>query len=138
VPRQGLYYVQAARILGLVEDVNHSGALALSPYGKAFVRYDRLSQQRALRHRMLICEPMRSVIAALIANGGSMDLDELARVLQRLAPLSDSTARRRAHTIVAWLRDLDLAAWRDGRLCYAGPRLLMAAPSERQAPALGT
>src|SRR5262245_9507376 len=62
VPRQGHYYTQAARILGLVAHVNPDGAVELSPYGRAFGRYDRTSQQRALRHRMLVCEPTRSVI----------------------------------------------------------------------------
>jgi hypothetical protein len=124
VPRQGHYYTQAARVLGLVEAVSQSGEVVLSPYGKAFVRYDRPSQQRALRHRMLLCEPMRSVIVALIGAGGDLDLDGIASVLQRLAPLSASTARRRAQTISAWLRDLNMAALRDGRLRYVGPRLL--------------
>jgi len=133
VPRQGHYYTQAARVLGLVEAVSQSGEVVLSPYGKAFVRYDRLSQQRALRHRMLLCEPMRSVIVALI--GSDLDLDEIASVLQRLAPLSASTARRRAQTISAWLRDLNMACLRDGRLRYVGPRLLAGGAFDPPPPA---
>lgn len=122
-PRQGRYYTQAARVLGLVEGVAADGTVQISAYGRAFARYSLLSQGRALRHRMVLCEPTCSVIAALIARG-PLDLDEIGAVLRGLAPLSESTAYRRAQTIIAWLRDLQMATWRDGRLHYTGPRLL--------------
>jgi hypothetical protein len=103
----------------------------LSPYGKAFAHYGRQHQRQALRHRLTVCEPSRSVIAALIAAGG-LDATGIARVIQRLAPLSDSTALRRAQTMIAWLRDLDMATWRDGRLHYTGPRLVLDATGNAQ------
>lgn len=131
VPRQGHYYIRAARILGFVEDTVQDGAVRLSPYGKAFARYSRQHQRQALRHRLTVCEPSRSVIAALIAAGG-LDAAGIARVIQRLAPLSESTALRRAQTMIAWLRDLDMATWRDGRLHYTGPRLVPEAADNAQ------
>jgi hypothetical protein len=122
VRRQGRYYTQAARILGLVNDDQDDGTVALSAYGKAFVRYDLPSQERALRHRMMVCEPMRSVIVALMTSGG-MDVDGVANVLLRLAPISISTAQRRARTIVAWLRDLGMVQTRKRKLVYTGLKI---------------
>src|SRR5579859_6236603 len=133
--RQGNYYAQAARILGLVTTSPAQGTVELTTYGRAFAHYDRLSQQRALRHRMLMCEPMCSVIAALIERG-AMDFSGIGQILQSLAPLSESTARRRAHTVASWLRDLNMATWRDGLLHYVGPRLLI--QPHMQMAALGT
>jgi len=121
-PRQGLYYAQAARILGLVADETINGELVLTPHGRAFMHADRTNQRRTLRSLMFRYEPMRSAIAAL-REGDGMDLNGIARLLQGLAPLSDSTARRRAQTIGLWLRDLGLVARKDGRLTYCGPRL---------------
>jgi C-terminal AAA-associated domain len=116
-PRQGLYYTQAARILGLVEDVSSSGSVELTPYGRAFARYDRTSQRQALRRLVRECEPTRSVIAALKARG-ALDWQSIAQVLHRLAPLAASTAQRRARTAAAWLCTTGIATWRDGKLRY--------------------
>lgn len=116
-PRQGLYYTQAARILGLVDDSDDAGRVTLTVYGRAFVSYDPTSQRQALRRLMRDREPTRSVITALRAED-TLDLDGVARVLQQIAPLAESTARRRAHTIVRWLTNAGIADWRDGRLRY--------------------
>ena len=116
-PRQGLYYTQAARILGLVDDCEDTGRIALTVYGRAFVSYDPNSQRQAMRRLMRDREPTRSVINALRSKG-TLGLDGVATVLQELAPLAASTARRRAHTIVRWLTNAGIADWRDGNLHY--------------------
>jgi C-terminal AAA-associated domain len=116
-PRQGLYYTQAARILGLVGNVSLSGEVEVTPYGRAFAHYDRTSQRQALRRLVRECEPTRSVIAALKARG-ALDWHGIAQVLQRLAPLAESTAQRRARTVAAWLCTTGIASWRDGKLRY--------------------
>jgi hypothetical protein len=115
--RQGLYYTQAARVLGLVGELTPDGKVELTSYGRAFVQYDRSSQRQAMRRLLREHEPTRSVIEALKAGGG-MDWDAIALVLQRLAPLAESTAQRRARTAAAWLVAAGLALWRDGRLHY--------------------
>jgi hypothetical protein len=122
VARQGTYYVQAARILGLVADDMPGAGMQLTPYGRAFLTYDWQGQRRALRHLMLRTEPMRSVLQALIDEDGQ-SLDELAALLQRIAPLAHSTARRRAGTIANWLCNLGLARWSENVLFYSGPQL---------------
>lgn len=120
VARQGNYYTQAARILGFVTQDGPDGELKLTSFGKAFARSNRIEQSRHLRRLMFYREPMRSVLVALRAGDGA-DRAALAAVLQRLAPLADSTAQRRSATVAAWLCAVHLAEWRDGRLHYCGP-----------------
>ena len=113
--RQGLYYAQAARVLGLVGDPDAAGTVALTPYGRAFAQYDRFAQNTALRRLLREQEPTRSVILAIRERGG-LDYRGIAEVLRHRAPLAESTARRRAHTAAAWLISAGLAGWRDGKL----------------------
>ncbi|MCS6840643.1 MAG: hypothetical protein NZ699_13590 [Roseiflexus sp.] len=113
--RQGLYYAQAARVLGLVGEPEEDGTVPLTPYGRAFAQYDRFAQGAALRRLLREQEPTRSVLRAMREHGG-LDYDGIAAVLRRLAPLAASTARRRAHTAAAWLVAAGLASWRDGKL----------------------
>ncbi|NTU78206.1 MAG: hypothetical protein HGA45_02185 [Chloroflexales bacterium] len=126
VLRQGHYYIQAARILGLVAEGGPGDEPKLTTLGRGFARSNRAEQRTYLRRLMFHREPMRSVIAALRAAEG-LDRAALARVLQSLAPLADSTAHRRAYTVAAWLMAVGLAEWRDGCLRYTGPNLPFAA-----------
>lgn len=122
VARQAVYYTQAARILGLVAERPAGAPIQLTPYGHAFVRYDIQGQHRALRHLMLRTEPMRSVVQALIDHDGQ-SLDAIGVLLQQMAPLAASTARRRARTVVSWLCDVGLARFNDAMVVYSGPQL---------------
>lgn len=115
--RQGLYYAQAARVLGLVGDVDRKGQIELTSYGRAFAQYDRNSQHQAMRRLLREREPTRSVLQAL-KNNKSLSRAEIAKVLQSLAPLAESTAQRRAYTAAGWLTAAGLAHWRDGQLYY--------------------
>jgi hypothetical protein len=115
---RGVYYAQAARVLGLVGEPEADGTVPLTPYGRAFAQYDRSAQSTALRRLLREQEPTRSVLRALRERGG-LDYEGIASVLQQLAPLATSTARRRAHTAAAWLVSAGLAAWRDGKLVAA-------------------
>ena len=119
-PRQGLYYTQAARVLGLVDIDEATGVLSLTPYGRVFVRYDRTSQRLGLRRLLRESEPTRSVLDALRARG-ALSLDEITQTLQQIAPLADSTAQRRARTISAWLVTAGLANRRGGQISYNPP-----------------
>ncbi len=116
-PRQGLYYTQAARILGLVGAMLPDGRIELTAYGRAFVHYDRSSQRQALRRLLRECEPTASVLQTLRATG-ELQIDDIAGMLKRIAPLAGSTAHRRARTVISWLVTIGLATWRDSRLRY--------------------
>ncbi|MEI8165699.1 MAG: hypothetical protein WCG26_04950 [Chloroflexales bacterium] len=124
VMRQGHYYTQAARILGLVAEGEPGDEPKLTTLGRGFARSNRAEQRTYLRRLMFHRDPMRSVIAALRTEDG-LDRTDLARVLQTLAPLADSTARRRTYTLAAWLTAVGVATWRDGYLHYTGPNLPM-------------
>lgn len=132
VVRQGHYYLQAARILGLVAEGDPGDEPKLTTLGRGFARSNRAEQRTYLRRLMFHRDPMRSVIAALRSAEG-LDRGALAQVLQGLAPLAESTAQRRAHTLAAWLTAVGLAEWRDGRLCYTGPNLPIASTPDRAA-----
>ncbi len=121
--RQGNYYTQAARIIGLVEPGDPGEPAALTKFGRAFVYYNRIEQRTALRRQMFRYEPMRSVIAALRDSSAGLSRADVGSVLQGLAPLAQSTAFRRAATVTAWLCELGLVEWREGRLSYCGPAL---------------
>jgi len=119
-PRQGLYYTQAARVLGLVDIDETTGILTLTPYGRRFVRYDRTSQRLGLRRLLREVEPTRTVLEAL-REQRALSLDDIAHMLQHIAPLADSTAQRRARTISAWLVTAGLANRHNGQLSYNPP-----------------
>jgi hypothetical protein len=119
-PRQGLYYTQAGRILGLVADGENGAPLDVTPDGRTFATYNSQRQRGALRLLVLRREPTRYVIAALKQRGG-LTRSMLAQVLQELAPLSWSTALRRAQTMSLWLCALDLVKRQSGLLVYCGP-----------------
>ncbi|MFV9504864.1 MAG: hypothetical protein AB4911_09910 [Oscillochloridaceae bacterium umkhey_bin13] len=126
VLRQGHYYTQAARILGLVAEGDPGDEPRLTTLGRGFARSNRAEQRTYLRRLLLQRDPTRAVVIALRANDG-LDRAGIAHVLQELAPLADSTAHRRAATVAAWLTAVDLAAWVEGRLRYTGPNLPLAA-----------
>jgi hypothetical protein len=119
VARQGNYYTQAARILGFITQ-GEGDEPKLTPFGKAFARSNRVEQGKHLRRLMFYREPMRSVLNDLRSRDGA-DRAAIAAVLQSLAPIADSTARRRAATVAAWLTAVGLAEWRGPRLYYVGP-----------------
>lgn len=131
VPRQGLYYAQAAHTLGLIER-DAGGELALTTYGRAFMSYDRISKQRALRRLVLEREPTRTLVAGLRARGG-LSRHGLARLIQELVPLADSTAGRRAQTIERWLCELGLVNKDQGQLIFKAPAPTNIAAGQRQA-----
>ncbi|PDW03808.1 DUF7226 domain-containing protein [Candidatus Viridilinea mediisalina] len=133
VARQGQYYTQAARILGLVATGEPGDELTLTILGRGFARSNRVEQRTYLRRLLLQREPTRTVVLAMrIANG--LDRRGIAQTLQTLAPLADSTAHRRAFTVAAWLSAVGLAEWRNGQLFYTGPNFpLINAAQDRDA-----
>ncbi|NTV65533.1 MAG: hypothetical protein HGA65_18645 [Oscillochloris sp.] len=131
VARQGLYYTQAARILGFVKPGKPGEPAELTPFGRAFASYNQVEQRTALRRMLLQREPTRSVVAAMRSGNGLLRA-EIAAVLQTLAPLAQSTALRRAATVAAWLCATGLARWEDSRLAYCGPNVPVQPPISRR------
>ncbi|HEU4322168.1 MAG TPA: hypothetical protein VFS21_03380 [Roseiflexaceae bacterium] len=113
-PRHGDYYLHALRILGLAD---YAGGQALrTTLGAQLAALPAEAQRLRLRVLVAGTSPMREVLAAIDAAApAGCTLDELATLVQRLAPLSAATARRRAQAMLAWLHDLQLAAPAGGR-----------------------
>lgn len=129
VTRQGLYYAQAAQMLGLVRRDELTREYVLTVYGETFRGFSWQAQRMALRRLVLQREPLRRVVEALRRAGG-LSRQGLAGVVQEIGGLADSTARRRAQTIAAWLCAVGLTIWRDGRLVLVAAPL--AAPTGRR------
>lgn len=118
VERHGLYYVQAATTLGLACRNVVNRKWEVTGYGRMFMGYDRAMQKQTLCQLMHEREPLQSLVEQLRAAEQGLTRDEIARAIQRLAPLSYATAHRRAQTITIWLCDLDLAKKDGQRLVY--------------------
>lgn len=129
--RQGLYYTQAARILGLVAEFDSRASLDVTPYGQTFARYDVQRQRVALRLLVLRREPTRSVITTLQERGG-LTRPMFAQVLQGMASLSWNTAFRRAQTMSQWFVELELVRRRSGMLTYSRPNTAMSLRSSEE------
>lgn len=100
--RQGLDDTQAARVLGSSSEPTPEGRIELTTYGRAFAQYDRNSQRNAMRR--LLRRARADALGDRDAEGQLRhDWNDIARVLQGLAPLVDSTAQRRARTAAARL-----------------------------------
>lgn len=115
VPRQGLYYAQAAQLLGLVTRDAVTGRYALTAYGRAFTQYDHDAKRAALRRLVLQSRPVRQVADRLARTSG-LTRTALVALVQDMTDLAESTARRRVQTIGLWLCALGIANWRDDRL----------------------
>jgi hypothetical protein len=121
--RTGWYYAHAARILGLVTIDPVTGCWQLTDTGQTFLSKNVQEQRLTLRRLMRQREPITSVIRALIARPG-LTQTSIALVLQQYADLADDTALRRASTIIAWLRDLNLiTSYGSDGWCYTGSPL---------------
>jgi hypothetical protein len=119
-PRQGAYYLRAAWSLGLIEYGSWFADIILTRQGRVMVDADHKRRRQILRRLLQQREPTASILVVLRSSDG-LTRSEIAHLLQTLAPLSASTAGRRARTVVGWLRAVDLAIWTDGRLQATRP-----------------
>lgn len=99
--RHFAYYRQAALILGLLE-WSRRGAIGLTPLGQRVLA----TAERSAEERALFAEAIQSARAlkpfASFFAGEDVAPAELARRLVAMTGLSQSTAERRAHTLVRW------------------------------------
>lgn len=99
--RHFAYYRQAALILGLLE-FTQRGAARITPLGQRILA----TAERSPAERRLFAEAIQSARAlkpfASFFAGEDVDPAELARRLVAMTGLSQSTAERRAHTLVRW------------------------------------
>ena len=104
VLREVDYYMHAARILGFAEfEEGKGGEFRITDRGHAYIEAETPSRKRAL-----LREAVRSaqVFKELLGRSSEADLDEekIVLFLKETTELNTTTARRRADTILAWLK----------------------------------
>lgn len=104
--RQGDYYANAARYLGLL-DKDHQDFL-LTTLGKEFVEINSSAERTLFIFKQIIKRPsFRRILKLLVDRNLSLDLisiDEIALIIEEETELSSSTPPRRASTVMNWLR----------------------------------
>ncbi len=107
VTRQTDYYLAAGRYLGLIEEVGigRSGRFRLTQRGQWIFSQPLYGRHIALLEKLFVHPPFRAVCEAYLAGEGKPLATEqvMALVAPWLPRLSESTLRRRAATVVAWL-----------------------------------
>lgn len=98
-PRQVLYYVEAAEILGFVE--REGKKFLLTPRGESFVGSSNKKTRafEALRQIPIIQE----VVKYACENGGVIEKPQITELVENRAGLAPATAMRRANSIFNWL-----------------------------------
>lgn len=103
--RQGDYYGNAARYLGLAD--KHQGTFALTEEGRRLLGAKGVGERRGLILRQLLKRPVfREAIRVLAAHQFKPDAiseERLASVMQEETSLTGSTLGRRASTVRSWL-----------------------------------
>ena len=107
-PRQTDYYLAAGRYLGLIEELSppHAGHFTLTELGRWIFSQSLYGRHVALLETLFRHAPFRDVIADFLDRDGKQ-FPTTEQVVQRLMPYlsdySESTIRRRAATLIAWL-----------------------------------
>jgi len=106
--RQGDYYANAGYYLGLLKRIPRSTEFELTRDGEYIARSENRSRRNLLLLKQMLKRPSFNEIIRLF-DSGSRDLtllsvDVLAPIIQRHVELNDTTARRRASTVMSWLR----------------------------------
>lgn len=97
--RQGRYYLDAARSLGLLND-----SFELTSLGKDYISAVPEVRRGILCHAVLKLPLCQEILANLILSpGATLDRDQLARLTQRSTGLAVKTAHRRSQTLWSWL-----------------------------------
>ncbi len=108
-PRQSSYYRQAAEFLGLIRSGARSHCYELTDLGQAYVALPADERRELLAGILAQFPPMRAVLGAIQQSTREITKDEIVELIARNSTIASSTPRRRASTILAWLRWLESA-----------------------------
>lgn len=98
-PRQGRYYLDAARTLGLLD-----ADYRLAQAGQDYVQATPWQREQMLARLIMGLPVVQEVVLSLLLDGqGRLSRNAVVDILARGTGLSPSTARRRAQTLWAWL-----------------------------------
>lgn len=106
--RQGDYYLNGGYYLGLLKRVPSSTEFSLTREGEYIARSENRSRRNLLLLKQMLKRPSFNEIIRLFdlrdRDLTLLDVDVLAPIIQKHVALNPTTARRRASTIISWLR----------------------------------
>jgi len=109
--RQGDYYANAGYYLGLLKRIPHSTEFELTREGDFIAKSENRSRRNLLLLKQMLKRPSLNEIIWLFEgknrNLSSVSVDIIAPIVQKHVELNDTTARRRASTVMSWLRWVD-------------------------------
>jgi len=106
--RQGDYYANAGYYLGLLKRVPSSTEFELTREGEFIAKSENRSRRNLLLLKQMLKRPSFNEIIGLFESKNrdltSLSADRLAPIIQKHVELNDTTALRRASTIINWLK----------------------------------
>jgi len=106
--RQGDYYANAGYYLGLLKRIPDSTEFELTREGGYIARSMNRSRRNLLLLMQMMKRPSFNEIIRLFESKNrdltSLNVDILAPIIQKHISLNDTTARRRASTVISWLK----------------------------------
>ena len=109
--RQGDYYANAGYYLGLLKRIPDSTEFGLTREGGYIARSMNRSRRNLLLLMQMMKRPSFNEIIRLFENGNrdltALNVDILAPIIQKHVSLNETTARRRASTVMSWLKWMD-------------------------------
>jgi hypothetical protein len=109
--RQGDYYANAGYYLGLLKRIPDSTEFELTREGGYIAKSMNRSRRNLLLLMQMMKRPSFNEIIRLFESKNrdltSLNVDILAPIIQKHVSLNDTTARRRASTVMSWLKWMD-------------------------------
>jgi len=106
--RQGDYYANAGYYLGLLKRIPHSTEFELTREGEYIAKSENRSRRNLLLLKQMLKRPSFNEIILLFdyenRNLMCLSIDVLAPIIQKHVELNNTTAKRRASTVMSWLR----------------------------------
>ena len=106
--RQGDYYANAGYYLGLLKRIPYSTEFELTREGEFIAKSINRSQRNLLLLKQMLKKPSFYEIIHLFENKNrdltSLSVGFLAPIIQKHVALNETTSRRRASTVMSWLR----------------------------------
>ncbi|MDO9033993.1 MAG: hypothetical protein Q7U51_02150 [Methanoregula sp.] len=106
--RQGDYYANAGYYLGLLKRVPSSVEFSLTREGEYIAKSENRSRRNLLLLKQMLKRPSFHEIIRLFDSRNrdlsSLSAEVLAPIIQNHVELNETTARRRASTVMSWLR----------------------------------
>jgi len=106
--RQGDYYANAGYYLGLQKRVPDTTEFELTRVGEYIAKSENRSKRNLLLLKQMLKRPSFNEIIWLFDSKNrdlsSINIDSISPIIQKHTGLNDTTARRRASTVISWMR----------------------------------